>query len=205
MNAIWNTNRFSATQWKPAKLILIRLTIPTVPTLPLVSIITPTLNQGNFIAQTIDSVLAQDYANLEYLIIDGGSTDETLEILRGYDNRIRWVSEADSGQSSAINKGWRKSNGEILAWLNSDDLLEPGAIQSIVAAFQQRPETAMVYGECDYLNQGGQIVGKYATHPWDYAELLKKATNQGKQRSCVYYPKLRHKLHCSLGLDYVLT
>ncbi len=145
--------------------------------LPQVSIITPTLNQGSFIALTIESVLAQDYPALEYIVIDGGSTDQTLTILSSYKSRVQWISEADNGQSSAINKGWRKSKGEILAWLNSDDLLEPGTIQQIVAAFQQHPETAMIYGECNYINQAGQIVGKFATRPWNYAELLKKATN----------------------------
>lgn len=145
--------------------------------LPSISIITPTLNQGNFIAQTIDSVLAQKYSALEYLVIDGGSTDETIAILRKHENDLSWISEADGGQSSAINKGWQRASGEILAWLNSDDLLRPDAIQTIAATFQESPETVMVYGWADFIDTEGEVIGLYPTGNWSYSDLLKNVTN----------------------------
>ena len=96
---------------------------------PKISIITPSFNQGRYIEQTIRSVIEQDYPNLEYIIIDGGSTDETVDIIKKYQDRIAfWVSEADSGQSDAINKGFLKSSGEIINWLNSDDYMAPGTL-----------------------------------------------------------------------------
>ena len=145
--------------------------------LPSISIITPTLNQGNFIAQTIESVLAQKYPALEYLVIDGGSTDQTLAVIRKYERQLTWISEADSGQSAAINKGWQRASGEILAWLNSDDLLRPEALQTIAKIFQASPETVMVYGGADFIDATGEILGPYPTGNWNYADYLKNITN----------------------------
>ena len=103
---------------------------------PLVSVVTPSYNQGRYIEETIQSVLSQDYANLEYLVLDGGSSDATLEILQRYEGRLRWISESDRGQADAINKGFRLARGEILGWLNSDDVYLPGTIQKVVQYFQ---------------------------------------------------------------------
>ncbi|NTW01444.1 MAG: glycosyltransferase, partial [Oscillochloris sp.] len=99
------------------------------PTLPLVSVVTPSYNQGRYLRATIESVLGQSYPNLEYIVIDGGSSDESLNVLRTYadEPRMRWLSAPDRGQSDAINKGWARSRGHILAWLNSDDTYLPGA------------------------------------------------------------------------------
>lgn len=144
---------------------------------PVVSIITPSFNQGEFIAQTVNSVLTQDYSHIEYLVMDGGSSDDTIRVLNSYGDQVRWYSEKDDGQSHAINKGWQMSRGEILSWLNSDDLLYPGAVSSVMRVFQQYPDVIGVYGNCHYVDQNSEVIGQYATQPWSYAELLKSATN----------------------------
>lgn len=141
--------------------------------LPLVTVVTPSFNQGRFIDATIRSVLAQDYPALEYLVIDGGSTDETLAILRSYGDLLSWVSAPDHGQADAINRGWRRGRGEILAWLNSDDLYAPGAVRAAVASLAQHPAAAGVYGDCGYIDADGQTIGAHRTAPFDYAKLLR--------------------------------
>jgi hypothetical protein len=116
--------------------------------LPRVSIVTPSFNQAAFLEETIQSVLGQDYPDLEYMVIDGGSTDGSLEIIEKYAERLAyWVSEKDNGQADAINKGLARTSGEIVAWLNSDDTYLPGAIQAAVAALQACPECGLVYGD----------------------------------------------------------
>jgi glycosyltransferase involved in cell wall biosynthesis len=138
---------------------------------PLVSIVTPSYNQGRFIKETIESVLSQDYRPVEYLVFDGGSTDETREILQGYGDRFFWVSEKDKGQSNAINKGWGRARGEILAWLNSDDIYLPGAISKAVAFLQAHPEYGAVYGEGYHVEEDGKIIERYPTEPFDRKRL----------------------------------
>ena len=124
-----------------------------------VSIITPTLNQAEFIEDTIRSVLGQGYPNVEYIIVDGGSTDGTLDILRRYEDRLRWISEPDRGQASAINKGFRLASGDILGWLNSDDIYMDGAIETVVRHFAEHPQHAFVYGNALALNREGKSYG----------------------------------------------
>lgn len=128
--------------------------------LPLVSIVTPSYNQGAFIEDAIRSVLNQDYARIEYIVADGGSTDGTLSILRKYEDRLTWFSEPDKGQSDAINKGFQRSHGEILAWLNSDDTYLPGAVRTAAHYLAVDPEVAMVYGDCNMVDEQGQVVGQ---------------------------------------------
>ncbi len=114
---------------------------------PKISIVTPSFNQGQYIEQTILSVLNQDYKNIELIIIDGGSTDETISILKKYDSQIAyWVSEKDNGQAHAINKGLEKVTGDVFNWLNSDDYLEPGALQAVANAFNKNNKTEVVCG-----------------------------------------------------------
>lgn len=112
--------------------------------LPKISIVTPSFNQGQYIEQTITSVLKQNYPNLEYIIIDGGSTDDTVEIIKKYEKHLTyWVSEPDNGQSHAINKGLQKCTGQVFNWLNSDDFLEPDALKHIGEEYRCEPFTAL--------------------------------------------------------------
>jgi glycosyltransferase involved in cell wall biosynthesis len=142
--------------------------------LPLVSVVTPSLNQGTYIREAIESVLSQKYPRIEYIIMDGGSTDRTLEILDSYGERVIWVSEPDHGQSQAINKGWQLARGEILTWLNADDLLLHDAIENAVLAFQSSSDDlAGVYGDCDYIDEKGQYLGAYPSQPFDYDRLVR--------------------------------
>jgi Glycosyltransferases, probably involved in cell wall biogenesis len=111
---------------------------------PLVSIVTPSYNQGRFIRRTIESVLSQSYPFIEYVVVDGRSTDETVDILKSYGSRLKWISEEDRGQTHAINKGMDMVSGEILAYLNSDDVLAPDAVAKAVRYFDQHPTCSMI-------------------------------------------------------------
>ncbi len=139
--------------------------------MPLVSIVTPSYNQGEFIKATIESVLNQDYPNIEYFVMDGGSTDSTVEILKSYGDRIHWVSEKDAGQADAVNKGIRRANGQIIGWLNSDDTYLEGAVSKMVSYFKEHPDTDMVYGEGYYTSKEGEITERYLTEKYDYHRL----------------------------------
>jgi glycosyltransferase involved in cell wall biosynthesis len=146
-------------------------------TQPLVSIVTPSFNQGRFIAETIRSVLSQDYPRIEYLVVDGGSSDGTLEILHQFGDRLRWTSEPDRGQSDAINKGWRATSGEIVAWLNSDDVYHPGAITKVAGFFQTHPDVDLVYGDCDHINDQGGITRRNRSRQATAADLLRSPSS----------------------------
>ncbi|MFN3323460.1 MAG: glycosyltransferase family 2 protein [Bryobacteraceae bacterium] len=128
---------------------------------PLVTIVTPSYNQGPFIRATIESVLSQDYPHIEYIIMDGGSTDETASIAVEYASRLRFISERDRGQSHAINKGFRMASGEIVAWLNSDDLLLDGAVSCAVRSLRDRPRAGAVYGEGYLLDRDGRVTSRF--------------------------------------------
>jgi glycosyltransferase involved in cell wall biosynthesis len=130
---------------------------------PKISIVTPSLNQGDFLEQTIHSVFSQEYPNLEYIVMDGGSSDNTLDVLRSCSDRVKWVSEKDKGQTDAINKGLRMASGKIVAYLNADDLLLPGTLEKVARAFMDHPETMWVTGRCRIITETGQETRKLIT------------------------------------------
>jgi glycosyltransferase involved in cell wall biosynthesis len=133
-----------------------------------VFIVTPSFNQGRFLRATIDSVLTQDYPEIDYFVADGGSTDDSVAILRSYGERVRWVSGPDGGQSAAINRAWRQSDAEIVAWLNSDDVYLEHAVRSAVDYLEAHPEESMVYGRAWYIDVDGQRLEPYPTRqPFD--------------------------------------
>jgi len=162
-----------------------------MPELPLVSIVTPSYNHARYIEATMHSVLTQDYPHIEYIVVDGGSNDGTVDIIKKYtlesdsllsanqkqasrfQNRAIawWVSEKDKGQTDAINKGFARATGSILAWLNSDDTYEPGAISTAVKYLQEHPEVGMVYGDCNFINENGKVIGRFNSAQTDLRRL----------------------------------
>ena len=136
--------------------------------LPSISIVTPSYNQGQFIEQTIRSVLLQGYQRLEYIIIDGGSADNTVDIIKKYNAYLTyWVSESDNGQCDAINKGTRIATGKIAGWLNSDDILLPGALLAMGKAFRKHPDADLVYGGGGKIDIDGNTIKKIGFRPFD--------------------------------------
>lgn len=132
---------------------------------PLISIVTPSLDQGEFIEESILSVLSQDYPNIEYIIADGGSKDATLDILKKYSDRVIWFSEKDNGQAQAINKGLQRASGDIITYLNADDFLSPGSLRSIAQVFISNPDVMWVTGRSkivdDNSNEIRSLVSSY--------------------------------------------
>lgn len=142
---------------------------------PRVSIVTPSYNQGKFIRQTIESVLNQSYPNIEYIIIDGGSTDSTLDILASYGNKIQFISEMDEGQTDAIIKGLNRSTGDILSFLNSDDMLLPGAIQRVVDSFVNS-QALWLTGDYQIVDANGKQIQSFVIH---YKRLMRRCSSIG--------------------------
>ncbi len=140
--------------------------------MPLITVVTPSYNQAKFLESTIQSVLSQDYPSLEYIIVDGGSTDGSADIIRRYSDRLAWwVSEKDQGQTDAINKGFAHANGKILAWLNSDDTYEPGALKAAAIFLGDNPEIGLVYGAANFIDESGNCIGKFPAAQTDYRRL----------------------------------
>jgi glycosyltransferase involved in cell wall biosynthesis len=140
---------------------------------PRVTIVTPSYNQAAFLEQTICSVLNQEYPNLEYFVVDGGSTDGSQKIIKKYASRITWwVSEKDMGQAEAINKGFARASGEYIAWLNSDDLYQPGTIQAAVKALQEHPEACLVYGDVLSIDADGEPFNLMTYRDWNLKDLM---------------------------------
>jgi glycosyltransferase involved in cell wall biosynthesis len=177
--------------------------------LPLVSIVTPSYNQGRFLRRTIESVLSQDYPHIEYFVFDGGSTDDSVDILRDYEGKVFWLSRPDRGQSDAINQGLRRANGDIVAYLNSDDVLLPGAISAAVAHFENNPDWDLLYGKAYDIDEQDNVLREFPTAPYDLDRLLQSccicqpaAFWRRRVLDCVGF--FDDSLHFAMDYDYWL-
>ncbi|MBC8184622.1 glycosyltransferase [candidate division KSB1 bacterium] len=178
--------------------------------LPRISIVTPSYNQGQFIEETIRSVLLQGYPNLEYIIIDGGSTDNSVELIKKYEPWLTyWTSEKDRGQSHAINKGFQRVTGEIFAWLNSDDFFLPGALQRVAAEFHAQNGLAMMAGECINVDIAGVEISRKQSNTFDPLVVL--ISGKPAQPATFFHRRmldeigfLREDLHYPLDREYIL-
>jgi glycosyltransferase involved in cell wall biosynthesis len=141
--------------------------------LPRIAVVTPSYNTARYIGAAVRSVLEQSCQNFDYLVMDGGSTDGTLDVLRGFGDRVRWSSEKDQGQADAIRRGFGRTNGDILAWLNSDDLLNPGAFQTVAEFFASHPQVDVLYGSASYVDaEGKHIAGCVHLEPFSRRRLF---------------------------------
>lgn len=171
-----------------------------------ISVVTPSFNQGAYLEATLRSLLNQNYPDLEMIVIDGGSNDQSVEIIRRYEGSLsHWESEKDRGQSHALNKGFAHVHGDIWTWLNSDDLLEAGVLQRVADLFQENPEAGVVYGDCVYVAQDGETVGeKFPGEP--HSRLRHLAHRFIAQPSCFFRtsmvpPAVREDLHYCMDYD----
>lgn len=141
--------------------------------LPRVSIVTPSYNQAQYLEDTIRSVLEQGYPNLEYIIVDGGSTDGSVDIIRKYEHKLAWwVSEKDEGQGDAIRKGFSHASGEVIAWINSDDYYLPGAVLQAASVLKSHPDVGLVYGDVVSLNGKGQPINVQRLPDYSLQDLM---------------------------------
>lgn len=138
---------------------------------PFFTIVTPSYNQGRFIKRTIESVLHQNFYPLEYRIFDGGSGDQTVEVLRSFGNAVQWISESDRGQAHAVNKGFQTARGEVIGWLNSDDIYYPGALQTVHDFFIANPTVDILYGMGDHIDEYDNVMEPYYNEEWNYERL----------------------------------
>jgi glycosyltransferase involved in cell wall biosynthesis len=178
--------------------------------LPSITIVTPSFNQAQFLERTIRSVLDQEYPGLEYLVMDGGSADGSVEIIRRYAERLTyWTSGPDAGQAAAINAGWRMAQGEIIAWQNSDDVYLPGALQAAGQAFRDHPEAVIVYGQTRRVDAEGHSLGTMGSafrhRTLLYSHQLIPLPSAFFRRSAVEaVGMLDESLHYSMDLDLLL-
>jgi glycosyltransferase involved in cell wall biosynthesis len=154
---------------------------------PLVSIVTPSYNQASFLEETMFSVLDQDYPSLEYVVVDGGSTDGSVEIVRRHADRLAWwTSEPDRGQAHALNKGFAHTRGDYVGWLCSDDTLLPGAISRLVAALQADPGLVVAYGDAVYTDERSERKDAALSGAWDPVRMVREAQVRNQQPATLY-------------------
>jgi glycosyltransferase involved in cell wall biosynthesis len=173
---------------------------------PLVSILTPSYNQADWLRDNLSSVGNQTYANIEHVVMDGGSTDGSLEILEQSHSRVRWRSESDRGQSHALNKAFDQSEGEIIGWLNSDDAyVDRRSVQSVVDIFEQRPEVGFVYGHGLLVNRSNTVLQYIWVPPFSRAAMLRRTffvqPSAFIRRSVVSPPLVDENLHYVMDRD----
>jgi len=148
---------------------------------PLVSIISPVLNGIKYLEACIQSVLSQSYRYIEHVFVDGGSSDGTVEMLASYrakyPDRVRFISESDKCAGEAWNKGFRMAKGEVLGWLGSDDVYEPDAIMTVVEFFRTNPDAYFVFGDCNFINEKGEIIGKFATRDFNLEKIINDSSH----------------------------
>lgn len=154
---------------------------------PVVSIVTPSYNQAQFLEETICSVLDQDYGRLEYVVVDDGSTDGSEEIVHRYSDRLHWwTRQENAGQVGAINLGFRHTSGEYMGFVNSDDTLLPGAVSTMVAELERDPGLVMVYGDSVYTDAQSRQTGYLPSRPWDPGRMVRRADNHVVQPSSIW-------------------
>jgi glycosyltransferase involved in cell wall biosynthesis len=157
---------------------------------PRISIVTPSFNQGQFIEETIRSVLLQGYPDLEYIIIDGASTDNSVDIIKKYERWLTyWVSEKDNGQADAINKGWKRATGDILAWINSDDIYMKDALGSVALVSAAYSHRAFLYGDCYQTDENSEVLNIWEGRHCEYQEFLKCWINNHPTRGRYFLPQ----------------
>lgn len=181
-----------------------------VENLPRVSVVMPAYRHGRFIERSILSVLNQNYPNLELIVIDGGSTDETLEILRRYGDELTWTSEPDRGQSDALNKGFARATGDIFAWLNSDDLFLPGAIDTAVNQFRSNRGASVVFGDWWSVNVNDRVIDKHPAFDFSLRHFIYEGFTHNSQ--AMFWTRSAHRrfgafdieLHNTMDYDLIV-
>jgi glycosyltransferase involved in cell wall biosynthesis len=185
--------------------------LPDGLTYPLITIVTPSYNQAQFLEETIRSVLLQGYPELEYIVMDGGSQDGSVDIIRKYERWISyWVSEPDRGQSHAINKGWARAQGQVLYWLNSDDILLPGTLAQVGEAFARNKDLQVLSGICQVTDLDGTLINNRPPRDFDLATLI--AGGKASGQPAVFFARdlveqigeLNEKLHYTLDREYFI-
>lgn len=179
---------------------------------PKITVVTPSYNQAQYLERTILSVLNQNYPNLEYIIIDGGSTDGSVEIIKKYESKLAyWVSEPDRGQSHAINKGWMRSSGQILAYLNSDDTYKDGALFYIARYFMSHPEVDMAYGDVYVIDEMDKLVYPFTCGEFNLKKYIKDCNYFIPQQAVFFRRQIFEKvglldenLHFKMDRDYFI-
>src|SRR5262245_37299930 len=176
---------------------------------PRIAVVTPSYNHASYLRATIDSVLAQTYPNLAYIVEDGGSTDGTRQLLESYGDRIAWRSERDTGQGSAINRGFTRIDGEIMAYLNSDDILLPGALAYVAQTLQDKSDIDIIYGHRIFIDEDGLGIGRWVLPPHDrktlkWADYIPQETMFWRRRVWEKLGPLDESFHYAIDWDFAL-